>query len=206
MSTATNSNDGENMNQDIKSFSQTSAWQPLKAENITFQQIKPGDHITPDQTFKTSNTNVVLFTQGKEYAVLEYSTAYSLGLLVQSDLGKWTITCDKDKGIGNHFYWKKMSMDDTIYLSTTIPAIQERNPKDSQLVCPYCQTRGHVNMNLERYNLPLPDFGAFDWLLALLTAGVWFLIRWFTDWLSGPYFEWRTMAKCDNCGQIWRLG
>jgi hypothetical protein len=76
----------------------------LTAENITNKQIEPGDFISPDQTFK-DNTNRVIFTQGKEYPVLEYSN-FTLGLLVHSDVGPWTITF-KENGIGSHFSWRK---------------------------------------------------------------------------------------------------
>ena len=78
----------------------------LTAENITNKQIEPGDYIIPNQTFK-DNTNRIIFTQGKEYVVKEYSN-WTLGLLVQSDVGPWSITFNEN-GIGKHFSWRKPS-------------------------------------------------------------------------------------------------
>jgi hypothetical protein len=96
----------EVLNQNIKkrtNFFKISA-RPLTAETITNKQIEPGDYIIPDQTFK-DNTDRVIFTQGKEYVVLEYSN-WALGLLVQSDVGPWSVTF-REEGIGNHFSWRK---------------------------------------------------------------------------------------------------
>jgi hypothetical protein len=83
--------------------------------------------------------------------------------------------------------------------------ISSESSMNAQLVCPYCQIRGYVLVKSEKYELSRPEFSAFDWFLALVTGGVWFLIRAFTDWTGGPYSEWRNIAHCDNCGQSWNM-
>ena len=84
---------------------QLTSFQQLTAENITNKQIEPGDYVTPDQTYTTSNTKKVVFTEGKEYVVTGYPT-FTVGLYVQSDLGEWTISF-RENGLADHFSWRK---------------------------------------------------------------------------------------------------
>jgi hypothetical protein len=90
----------------VSSLQKTSV--QLTAETITNKQIEPGDYVIPNQTFK-DNTDRIIFTQGKEYPVLDYFLINQIiGVKVHSDMGPWTITF-RDDGIGKHFSWRKPS-------------------------------------------------------------------------------------------------
>ena len=104
----------------VRTSLQKVAATPLTVDDIARKVLDEGDYVTPNQTFKTSNTDTIIFTKGKDYPVLEYSN-FAVGLLVQSDIGPWTITFTKD-GIGSYFSWRKPTQEEQV--QTTL----ETNP------------------------------------------------------------------------------
>lgn len=98
-------------------FSSKKAAQNITLDSVLRKQIKPGDLIKPPRTLK-DNTGQTIFTEGKEYSVLDYFEAnQTIGLKVQCETGPWTITFRQPDGIAPEFTWRKPTQEEEQFVT-----------------------------------------------------------------------------------------